>query len=145
MILLVDINIIFNAPNIIAIITRTIDYFAALIIGISAIQSIIPIMISLINTNKKENKNKNNNFAIKSFINSLLLALELESANAILKMGVFVSDATGTTIDFLTPLSSSSQSSSSNINNFLFFVAVLSVRIAINQTLRKYSIEKNHQ
>jgi hypothetical protein len=73
---------------------------------------------------------------MKSFINSLLLALELESANAILKMGEFVSNATITT-------SSNFTTSSSNINNFIFFVSILTVRIAINQTLRKYNIDKS--
>ncbi len=76
------------------------------------------------------------NFSIKSFINSLILALELESANAILKMGVFVSNATDT-------ISGNIASSPSNMNNFIFFVAVLTVRIAINQTLRKYNIDNS--
>ena len=116
-------------------ITKTIDFFVVLIIGISTIQIIIPIIISLIKINKKGN---NNNFAIKSFINSLLLALELESANAILKMGVFVSNATDT-------MSNNPIALSNNINNFIFFVAVLSVRIVINQTLKRYSIGKTQQ
>jgi hypothetical protein len=55
-----------------------------------AFQTIIPTIISLIKTNIKEN----NNIAIKRFINGLLLSLELESANAILKMGLFASNAT---------------------------------------------------
>jgi hypothetical protein len=66
-----------------------------------------------------------------SFINSLILSLELESANAILKMGLFASNATS--YDHIT---------SNNINSFIFFVAVLSVRIAINQTIKRYSIDK---
>jgi hypothetical protein len=133
--LFIDINNIFNISNIISMVTKTIDSFVVLIIGISAIQIIIPIIISLIKINKKE---KNNNFAIKSFINSLLLALELESANAILKMGLFVSNATDT-------MSNNSIALSNNFNNFVFFVAVLSVRIIINQTLRRYSIGKTQQ
>ena len=73
----------------------------------------------------------------KNFIRGLLLALELESANAILKMGIFTS--------LITQSSSSSSllsssSSSSNFNNFIFFVAVLSLRIAINQTLRRFGM-----
>ena len=113
-------------------ITKTIDFFAVIIIGISFIQVITPIIISLIKVNKKEKNNKNNNYPIKSFINGLLLALELESANAILKMGVFVSIVSDT-------MSYNSIALSNNINNFVFFVAVLSVRIAINQTLKRYS------
>jgi hypothetical protein len=52
-----------------------------------------------------------------------------ESANAILKMGVFTSILTGTIT-----------ASTFNLNNFIFFVGVFSVRIAINQTLRRFSI-----
>ena len=128
----------FNTANIISLITKTIDFFAALIISISAIQTISPIIISLSKTNRKENGYYNkDNVTIKNFINSLLLALELESANAILKMGLFISSATASVID-----SSSSIYQSDNINNFIFFVAVLSVRIAINQTLKRYNINR---
>ena len=130
--LLIDIANTFNASNIVSVITKTIDCFAVTIIGISAIQTVFPIIISLIKTNRKENHN-DNNFALKSFIYGLLLALELESANAILKMGLFASNATIFRGYFV---------STGNINNFIFFVAILSLRIAINQTLRKYGINK---
>ena len=115
----------FNIQDIIFIITKTIDFFVVLIIGISAFQTIIPVVISIIKVKRKENN------AIKSFINSLLLALELESANAILKMGLFA-----------TTVISADHIILSNTNNFIFFVVILSVRIAINQTLRRYSIDK---
>ena len=131
--MLLDIGIFFNISNIISIITKTRDFIAVLIIGVSAIQTITPIIITLINLNKK---NKNDYVSLKSFINSLLLALELESANAILKMAVFVSNATDT-------IQGNLPTSSTNINNFIFFVALLTVRIAINQTLRKYNIDKS--
>jgi hypothetical protein len=117
----------FNIQDIIFVITKTIDFFVVLIICISTIQTIIPIIISVIKIKRKEN----NNIAIKSFINSLILSLELESANAILKMGLFASNAT-----------SYGHITSNNTNNFIFFVAVLSVRIAINQTIKRYSIDK---
>jgi hypothetical protein len=130
--LLIDIANTFNASNIVSVITKTIDCFAVTIIGISAIQTVFPIIISLIKTNRKENHN-DNNFALKSFIYGLLFALELESANAILKMGLFASNATVFRGYFI---------STGNINNFIFFVAILSLRIAINQTLRRYSINK---
>ena len=130
--LLVDIVNTLNASNIIYIITKTIDWFAITIIGISAIQTVFPIIISLIKTNKKENHN-DNNFAVKSFTDGLLLALELESANAILKMGIFASSAT---------IFRRYSLSTINVNNFIFFIAILSLRIAINQTLRRYSINK---
>jgi hypothetical protein len=126
-IVLYAVNDFFNIQNIIFVITKTIDFFVVLIICISTIQTIIPIIISVIKIKRKEN----NNIAIMSFINSLILSLELESANAILKMGLFASNATS--YDHIT---------SNNINSFIFFVAVLSVRIAINQTIRRYSIDK---
>jgi hypothetical protein len=136
--LFIDFINFFNIPNIIPIITKVIDYFVVIIISISAIQTIIPIIISFIKINKKEEKNKNNNYYIKSFNNSLLLALELESANAILKMGIFVSNATNFATENFMIISN-------NFNNFMFFVAVLAVRIAINQTLRRYSIGKSQK
>jgi hypothetical protein len=126
-IVLYAVNDFFNIQNIIFVITKTIDFFVVLIICISTIQTIIPIIISVIKIKRKEN----NNIAIMSFINSLILSLELESANAILKMGLFASNATS--YDHIT---------SNNINSFIFFVAVLSVRIAINQTIKRYSIDK---
>ena len=125
-VLLVD---FFDAGDIISIITKTIDLFAVLIFGVSALQTMVPLITSVVRDPIK----LNNDVPIKGFINSVLLALELESANAILKMAAFASGATSTT-DNLT---------SDNINNFILFVAVLSVRIAINQTLRRFRIGKN--
>jgi hypothetical protein len=100
-----------------------------LIIGVSALKAMAPLIISIVRDPVKRNKD----VPIKGFINSLLLALELESANAILKTTAFASSATATT-DLL---------SSDNINNFIFFVAVLSLRISINHTLRRFRIGKN--
>ncbi len=77
----------FYAGNaiIISLITITIDQFAVLIIGVSALQAMAPLITSVV----IGPINRNNDAPIKGFINSLLLALELESANAILKMGMF--------------------------------------------------------
>jgi hypothetical protein len=58
--------------------------------------------------------------------------LELESANAILKMGLFASIVTDTDNSF----------SANGLNNFIFFMALLSLRIAINQTIRKFWVRK---
>jgi hypothetical protein len=116
---------LFNAQGIVFIITNTIDFFVVFIISISAFQTVIPIVIYVTKVKRKKN------IAIKSFINSLLLALELESANAVLKMGLFTSITIST--DNIV---------SGNINNFIFFVSLLSVRILINQTLRRCSIDK---
>jgi hypothetical protein len=67
--------------------------------------------------------------AKENFIKGLLLALELESANAILKISVFTSSLVG--------ISTTSSTSPFSINNFIFFVGIFSVRIAINHTLRR--------
>jgi hypothetical protein len=117
---------IFNAQSIIFIITRTIDIFVVFIIGVSAFQIFIPLILTAIKFKEKDN---GSNIGVKSFISSLLLALELESANAILKMGLFISNNANN--DYLSAI---------NNNNFIFFVAVLSVRIAINQTLGRFNI-----
>jgi hypothetical protein len=72
----------------------------------------------------------------KNFVRGLLLALELESANVILKMGLF----TSIMVEMQQP--SLQLTTVQNINNFIFFEAILSIRVAINQTLRKYSISR---
>ncbi len=113
---------LFDIPYFIPIITKTIDLLVDIVIGFSTLQTILH---AIGNMTKLYRKTKGNNIAIKNFIKSLLLALELESANAILKMGVFTSNITN--VDSHT---------SNNIDDFIFFVAVLSVRIAINQSLR---------
>jgi hypothetical protein len=118
---------IFNAQSIILIVTRTIDIFVVFVIGVSAFQIFVPLLLTVI---KFKEKNNDGNNSVKSFISSLLLALELESANAILKMGLFISNNASN--DYLSAI---------NNNNLIFFVAVLSVRIAINQTLKRYNIK----
>jgi hypothetical protein len=75
------------------------------------------------------------NSSKKSFVTGLLLALELESANAILKMGLFTASSVG-----LSSMLSQTQTPISVLDgNFLFFVIVFGIRIAINQTLRRFS------
>lgn len=80
-----------------------------------------------------------------NFIHGLLLSLELESGNAILKMGVFTSalavDHLSSTVDSVQShtLSNSLLLADSGFSNFIFFVIVLTVRIAMNQTLRRFS------
>ena len=133
-------------------ITTAIDLIAIAIILISICrgvvsylsQSVLPQM-KIINSYAAYNNNyrrdigsdlaNNPNRKVKqNFVSGLLFALELESANAILKLGLFTSMATG--------LSTSATTSPVPFtigNNFIFFVAVLSLRIAINQTLRRFS------
>jgi hypothetical protein len=86
-------------------------------------------------TKKKLITGNRYNLSKKSFVKGLLFALELESANAILKMGIFTASSVG-----LNPLSVQSQAVSQALaSNFLFFVVIISLRIAINQTLRRFS------
>ena len=70
--------------------------------------------------------------AKRNLIGGLLFALELESANTILRMGIFTSFA------IRTPSLTSSSLSNNIVNNFIIFIFVLSVRIAINQRLRTF-------
>jgi hypothetical protein len=133
-----------NIQAITFLITSFVDLFAIIVIAVSVSFSILPLMKTTIKSilfasksavkkseeEDKEDQMKNKGkIAKENFIRGLLLALEFESANAILKMGVFTSILTGTIT-----------ASTFNLNNFIFFVGVFSVRIAINQTLRRFSI-----
>ncbi len=104
-----------NNQQFISLITSTIDIFVAIIIAVSVIQAIFPIINTIIKSvvinpitprrqqqqNKKERlqeqatedkiMQQKQSIIKKNFIRGLLLALELESANAILKMGIFTS------------------------------------------------------
>jgi hypothetical protein len=152
----------FNIQDSIFLIISTIDIFAVTIIAISTFQTIIPMMkvvkVTIISTLDVRNRlpssssaqeklvqhdsrdTKQKGYWIKkNFVRGLLLVLELESANAILKMALF----TSIVIEMQQQQPSSLQLTTvQNINNFIFFVAILSIRVAINQTLRKYSISR---
>ena len=123
---------LFDVQYMIPIITNTIDLLAVIVIGISALQTIFHAPRYVVGFTHQ--KPKDNNIIIRNFIKGQLLALELESANAILKMGMFTSDIAN--VDYHMP---------QNINDFIFFVSVLvlSVKIAINQTLRIFNIGKD--
>lgn len=130
--------ITFNSQDIIFLITSFIDLFAIIVIGVSVSLSILPLLKTTIKSGSVTSKfseadqesdltvNKRR-IAKNNFIKGLLLALELESANAILKLGIFTSILTGTISTF-------------NMNNFIFFIGLLSIRIAINQSLRRFNI-----
>jgi hypothetical protein len=130
-----------NAQAIISIISLIIDTFAIAVVAVSVLAGIfaliestatsfLPFFIkSSSNKQNEENHLLTRRVAKENFIKGLLLALELESANAILKMGVFSSILVG--------IPSSLSSSTFSINNFIFFVGIFSIRIAINQTLRR--------
>lgn len=142
----------FNFQDFIFLITSVIDIFAATIIAISTFQAIIPMMkVTVISTldvrnrlpsstsaqeklvqrNDSHDTKQKGYWIKKNFVRGLLLALELESANAILKMGLF----TSIMIEMQQP--SLQLATTQNISNFIFFVAILSIRVAINQTLRR--------
>jgi hypothetical protein len=130
--------ITFNSQDIIFLITSFIDLFAIIVIGVSVSLSILPLLKTTIKSGSVTSKfseadqesgltvNKRR-IAQNNFMKGLLLALELESANAILKLGIFTSILTGTISTF-------------NMNNFIFFIGLLSIRIAINQSLRRFNI-----
>jgi hypothetical protein len=137
------ISIFSDAQSIISIITSIIDIFAIVVIAVTVFTSILPLIKStatlslpFIIRSSSDRQSVKENYLLRrrvvkeNFIRGLLLALELESANAILKMGVFTSSLVGISI-------TSSSSSTFSINNFVFFVGIFSLRIAINQTLRR--------
>ena len=130
-----------NAQAFISTITLIIDIFAIVVVAISFLTTISPLIknaatpfLPFVIKSPSNRRNEENHFssriiAKENFVRGLLLALELESANAILKMGVFTSTLVG--------LSATASTSTFDINNFVFFVGIFSVRIAINQTLRR--------
>jgi hypothetical protein len=138
-------SLIYN--NVVSLVTKTIDVFVLTIISLSTIQALTSMIVYKIKelmfglTDRRQEIPKESNVAnkkdatflkMRNLINSLLLALELESANAILKMGLFASIVTDTDNSF----------SANGLNNFIFFMALLSLRIAINQTIRKFWVRK---
>ena|SRR5919109_2685080 len=145
---------IFNSQDIIFLITSFIDIFAIIVIGVSVSFSILALLKITITFNPftsnsfeklseqershylMTNRRRRIKIAKENFIKGLLLALDLESANAILKLGVFSSSIlTGTAT-----MSTATTTSTFNMNNFLFFIGVLSIRIGINQTLRRFNV-----
>jgi hypothetical protein len=137
------VSIFSDAQSIISIITSIIDIFAIVVIAMTVFTSILPLIKStatlslpfLIKSSSdrqtaKENYVLRRRVVKENFIKGLLLALELESANAILKMGVFTSSLVGIS-------TTASSTSTFGINNLIFFIGIFSLRIAINQTLRR--------
>ena len=138
--------LLLNSQDFVSLITSIIDILAVSVVAISIIQAIIPTMkvmirtlAFIINSSYHERRFQEQNYtfkykervAKKNLVRGLLFALELESANAVLKMGVFTSL-------FIGDSSLAETSSTGLINNFLIFIAILSVRIGINQGLRRF-------
>jgi hypothetical protein len=136
-------SIFSDAQSIILIITSMIDIFAIAVIGVTVFAS-IPALIKTKATlplhflirSRPEIQTATDNYLVRrrvvkeNLIRGLLLALELESANAILKMGLFTSGLVGIS-------TTSSSTNMFGINNFIFFVAIFSLRIAINRALTR--------
>jgi hypothetical protein len=121
-----------NFENITFIITSIIDIIAITIIAITIIQIIIYFFKYNVKSPVISSSNSDSTNIKKIFISGLLLALEFEAANAILKMGVYTSLAIDKSV------LSSSTISDDFINNFIIFIMILSIRIAINQSLRRF-------
>ncbi len=143
---MLSLSFLLNSRDFVSLITSTIDFLVVTIIAISIIQAITPLMkvmirtlVSITNPSPFKRQLQEQNYlfehsravAKKNLLKGLLLGLELESASAILKMGVFSSFIIGS-------LPSSEVSSASIMNNFLFFIAILSLRIGINQGLQRF-------
>ena len=136
-------SILSDTQSIIPIITSIIDIIAIVVIAVSVFTTILPLIKStitsslpfVIKSSSSDRQTAAENYVLrrrvakKNLTKGLLLALELESANAILKIGIFTSSLVG--------LSTTSSSSTFGINNFIFFAGIFSLRIAINQTLRR--------
>lgn len=122
-----------NIEDIIFTITLIIDIFAISVITVSVIQTIYYLSIynfKSILSSAKTTSISNSNIIHRNFITGLILALEFEAANTILRMGVF----TSLVID-----KSSGTLSDNFINNFIIFVMVISIRIAIKQSLGRFN------
>ena len=122
-----------NIEDIIFTITLVIDIIAVSVIAVSVIQTIY--YLSLYNfksilSSAKTTSISNSNIIQRNFITGLMLALEFEAANTILKMGVYTS--------LVIDKSSSTTISDIFITNFIIFVIVISIRIAIKQSLRRF-------
>ncbi|KAA2280437.1 hypothetical protein [Candidatus Nitrosocosmicus sp. SS] len=135
--------------EILTIITQILDFIAVTNIAISIFQFVVSRFFarhdfvfphykkrlggSSSSSNRKYNFFKmklfGGNICIGDLVKGLLLSLEFESASAILKLGIFT-----TSITLL------SEPLSSNLDKFAFFVGILTLRIVLNQSLRKYEI-----
>ena len=127
-----------NIEDIIFSITLAIDIIAVSVIAVSVIQTIYYLLIynfkSLLSS-AKTTSISNSNIIQRNFITGLILALEFEAANTVLKMGVYTSLA-------IDKSPSSSILSDNFINNFIIFIMVISIRIAIKQSLGRFNKRK---
>jgi hypothetical protein len=126
------------------LITTILDVFAATIVAISVFQALISSVFRHVSypfsflSNRYDIQIKNSkdhkvqsykvSSSTRNLIRGLLLGLEFESASAIIKLGIFM-----TNIIISAPMGD-------NINDFLFFSSIITLRIIINQSLRRFNI-----
>jgi len=126
------------------VITQILDVFAVTMVAISVFQALafnifkkssFPFSYLYNDSNNQDKISKDSKFqaskvstSTRNLIRGLLLALEFESASAIIKLGIFMTNIT------------LSDPNGNNINNFLFFASILTLRIIINQSLRRFNI-----
>ncbi|VFJ14250.1 hypothetical protein [Candidatus Nitrosocosmicus franklandus] len=131
--------------EILTTITWVLDFIAVTIIAVSVFQALMSKAVaghqydfsfsSLLNGHLAQKKKKffrkkemRGNNSLRGLVRGLLLALEFESASAIIKLGIFM-----TNITIL------SEPISTNLGNFAFFVGIFALRIVLNQSLRRFN------
>lgn len=130
--------------DILVVITQILDVFAVTIVAVSVFQALVfgtfkrssfPLSYLFTNSNNQGRNRKDYKVQVskvrtstRNLVSGLLLALEFEAASAIIKLGIFMTNIT------------LSDPFGNNMNNFLFFVSILTLRIIINQSLRKFNI-----
>ena len=128
----------------VVMITTILDVFAVTIVAISVFQALISSVFKHVSypfsflSNRYDIQIKNSkdhkvqsykvSSSTRNLIRGLLLGLEFESTSAIIKLGIFM-----TNITISAPIGE-------NINDFLFFSSILTLRIIINQALRRFNI-----
>ncbi|HYF99399.1 MAG TPA: hypothetical protein VD815_04850 [Candidatus Saccharimonadales bacterium] len=133
-----------DIAEILRVITWILDLFAVTIIAVSVFQALVSRPFAKFSfllspyTNGLSSQSKNNkdfkeklykgNTTIRNLVSGLLLALEFESASAIIKLGIFTTSIT------------MPHSISNNLDEFIFIVSILFLRIVLNQSLRRFTI-----
>lgn len=132
------------SPEFVVLITTILDVFAVTIVAISVFQALISSVFKHVSypfsflSNRYDiqikisKDHKVQSYKVSSsprnLIRGLLWGLEFESASVIIKLGIFMINIT-----ISAPIGD-------NINDFLFFSSILTLRIIINQSLRRFNI-----
>ncbi len=118
---------------IISIITLAIDIFAITVVIVSVLTT-IPSLIKSTDTQNNNSHFFKRRITKENPIRGLQLALELESANAILKMSLFTSNLIG--------IPTIPSTSASSINNFIFCRHIFSQNCNQSDAKKIYEIEQ---